>query len=148
MNYCYIRNNIVERVVPEFDPTFPEVPIEERYSEDFVAHLVADDTETVRYGYLYDADTNTFSAPRLTGYIAARTMGLSGSNGSSVNVEDLTIAIAELAEKQETDKLEMELVNRTNVEEISLAIAELAEKQEADKLEMELAIAELAESTM
>lgn len=58
------KNNVVQENIPDIDPTFPGIPIEERYTEDFVKRMVhvADD-EQVTQGMVYDTDTGTFSLP-------------------------------------------------------------------------------------
>lgn len=61
----YVRlsteNRVVE-IIPEFNPTFPDVPITERYTEVFVAGLieVADDVE-VAEGWVYDFINGMFT---------------------------------------------------------------------------------------
>lgn len=59
-------DNTVAEIIPDENPVFPGVPIEERYAPDFVAQLirVSDETE-VGQNWLYDEETQTFSAPVL-----------------------------------------------------------------------------------
>ncbi len=54
--------NYVAEIIPDEDPIFPGIPIEQRYAPDFVAKLlrVADDTE-VQQNQVYDPETGTFS---------------------------------------------------------------------------------------
>lgn len=56
--------NIVLEIIPDEDPIFPGIPIEQRYTPDFVAKLlhVADDT-AVKQNQVYDPETGTFSDP-------------------------------------------------------------------------------------
>lgn len=64
MVYVRLNNNIAAEIIPEFDPTFPNVPITERYPAEFIKKLVAvDDSVEVRVGMVYDAETGTFSVP-------------------------------------------------------------------------------------
>ena len=63
----YIRldeNNIVREIIPDIDPVFPGVPIEERYPPAFVEALLHfdDDTE-VEQGLMYDEETGSFVEP-------------------------------------------------------------------------------------
>ncbi len=62
--YIKINSGIVEEIIPDVDPTFPDVPIGERYPADFIAELlrVEDDTE-VEVGMEYDAETGSFGYP-------------------------------------------------------------------------------------
>ena len=62
--YIYIKNNIATEVIPEEDENFPGIPIEARYTAEFVASLlhVEDGTE-VQQNWIYDPETETFSAP-------------------------------------------------------------------------------------
>ena len=63
----YIRlnaSNVVMEIIPGEDPVFPGVPIEQRYSADFIAALIqtADETE-VEQNWVYDPETKTFDEP-------------------------------------------------------------------------------------
>lgn len=63
MNYIRVDNNKAAEIIPEFNPVFPDIPIEERYEKDFVAKLIPDETETVQVGWIYDPETGEFTAP-------------------------------------------------------------------------------------
>lgn len=66
MVYVRLNDNIVEEIIPEFDPTFPNVPIEQRYPADFVSGLIkVENGVEVCQGMVYDAETGTFSEPEL-----------------------------------------------------------------------------------
>lgn len=58
------ESNYVAEFIPDEDPIFPGIPIEQRYAPDFVAKLlhVADDT-AVKQNQVYDPETGTFSDP-------------------------------------------------------------------------------------
>lgn len=63
----YIRlnkSNVVMEIIPGEDSRFPGIPIEKRYSTDFIAALIqtADETE-VEQNWVYDPETQTFSEP-------------------------------------------------------------------------------------
>ena len=63
----YIRlnaDNVVMEIIPGEDSRFPGIPIEQRYSADFIAALIqtADETE-VEQNWIYNPDDQTFSAP-------------------------------------------------------------------------------------
>lgn len=63
----YIRlneSNVVMEIIPGEDSRFPGIPIEKRYSADFIAALIqtADETE-VEQNWIYNPDDQTFSAP-------------------------------------------------------------------------------------
>lgn len=64
MKYIYLVSNIVREIIPEYDPAFPDIPINERYAPDFLAQCIAvpEDTE-VSTGMIYDPDTGEFSTP-------------------------------------------------------------------------------------
>lgn len=57
-------SNTVAEIIPDENPIFPGIPIEQRYTPDFVAKLlhVADDT-AVKQNQVYDPETGTFSDP-------------------------------------------------------------------------------------
>ena len=56
--------NTVSEIIPDENPIFPGVPIEQRYAPDFVAKLLhfPDETE-VAQNWVYDPETETFSEP-------------------------------------------------------------------------------------
>lgn len=62
--YIYLSNNTVTEIIPDKHPAFPGVPIERRYSPEFVRRLmhVPDDTE-VRQNWVYDPETGSFAPP-------------------------------------------------------------------------------------
>lgn len=63
----YIRiddNNVAQETILEFDPTFPDIPISERYPKDFVELLIpVEDCIEVGQHWIYNRETNTFNAP-------------------------------------------------------------------------------------
>ena len=62
--YIYLVDNVVREFIPEENPVFPGVPIEERYPAEFIASLVKiESAEGIESGYVYDPETQTFSAP-------------------------------------------------------------------------------------
>ena len=64
MKYIYLINNAVQEIIPEISPVFPDIPIEQRYSPDFLANCIVGGEETeVQSGWIYDPETNTFSEP-------------------------------------------------------------------------------------
>lgn len=62
--YILLHDNTVSEIIPDINPIFPGVPIQDRYAPDFVAQLmhVPDDTE-VRQNDVYDPETGTFAPP-------------------------------------------------------------------------------------
>lgn len=56
--------NTVAEIIPDENPIFPGIPIEDRYAPDFVAKLLhfPDETE-VAQNWVYDPETQTFSEP-------------------------------------------------------------------------------------
>ena len=57
------QNTVAERI-PEEDPVFPGIPVDQRYAPDFVAKLlrVSDGTE-LHPNWAYDPETGTFAPP-------------------------------------------------------------------------------------
>ena len=47
MKYVYATDGIVREIIPEINPAFQEIPIEKRYTADFLDRCIAvsDDTE-------------------------------------------------------------------------------------------------------
>lgn len=65
MKYIRINSeNVVMEIIPGEDSRFPGIPIEQRYSADFIAALIqtADETE-VQQNWVYNPDDQTFSPP-------------------------------------------------------------------------------------
>lgn len=64
--YAYIIDKIVREVIPDIDPIFPGIDINERYPADMLAKCVhVDDGADVKQGMVYDAESGTFSAPEV-----------------------------------------------------------------------------------
>lgn len=60
MNYAYINNGVVGTVISEFDDNFPNIPLTQRYSKDFLDNCVQCPAET-SVGMLYE--NGVFSEP-------------------------------------------------------------------------------------
>lgn len=63
--YIYLTSqNTVAELIPDENPVFPGIPIEERYAPDFVAKLlhVPDETKADQ-NWLYDPESGAFSPP-------------------------------------------------------------------------------------
>lgn len=58
------KENTVAEIIPDENPVFPNVPIEKRYTSEFVSKLLhfPDDT-VVEQNWIYHSDTKSFSAP-------------------------------------------------------------------------------------
>ena len=65
VNYVLLTvENTVQEIIPDIDPVFPGVPIEDRYTPDFVARLIrVPDSVAVEQNWLYDPETGEFSEP-------------------------------------------------------------------------------------
>jgi len=64
MYYIQLKNQIAVELIPEFDPTFPDVPVTERFSKDFLNQCVTFDEE-VPMGYIYDPVNKKFNPPTI-----------------------------------------------------------------------------------
>lgn len=64
--YAYIIDGVVQQIVPDFVPEFPNVPIYVRYPSAFVDKCIHYNVEDikVKVGMIYNADTQTFSVPK------------------------------------------------------------------------------------
>jgi hypothetical protein len=55
MKYIYLRGNITHEIINDINPTFPDVPIEQRYSVDFLSKCITvEDSVDVPIGYIYE----------------------------------------------------------------------------------------------
>ena len=62
--YVYVNNGVATQLIPDYDPVFPEVAIEDRYSESFRKRLVhVDDAANVYTGMSYNSETGEFFYP-------------------------------------------------------------------------------------
>lgn len=50
--YVYLKDNVVYELIPIINPVFPNVPIEQRYTSEFLSHCVYTDEE-VEQGWVY-----------------------------------------------------------------------------------------------
>ena len=62
MFFIRTQDNIAQESVPEFNPDFPGIPIEQRYAPDFLAQCIQWHEE-VQQGWMYDIKANTVSPP-------------------------------------------------------------------------------------
>ena len=60
MYYIYLKDNVAYEAIPEINPTFPDIPIEERYTAEFLSHCVQSDQD-VAQGWIYE--NGEFHAP-------------------------------------------------------------------------------------
>ena len=60
--YILLVNYIAGQSIPEFDEDFPGVPIDQRFSPDFLCACVESDTQ-IQSGWIYDAEMGNFSEP-------------------------------------------------------------------------------------
>lgn len=66
MKYANLINNTVNEIIPDFDPIFPNIPIEQRFSAAFCKELreiPAEQEGQVCPGWTYNADTDVFEEP-------------------------------------------------------------------------------------
>ena len=64
MKYIYLIDNTAHEIIPDFDLAFPDIPIKQRFSSEFLAQCiitVSDDVE-VKQNYIYNPDAGTFTA--------------------------------------------------------------------------------------
>ena len=55
MKYAYInKNKIVSQFIHDEDPMFPGVPLEQRYSSEFIRQLVPCNDESVKLNWKYE----------------------------------------------------------------------------------------------
>lgn len=61
MKYILLNRGITVEIIPELDPIFPDVPIHQRYSAEFLDKCVSvEDDVNVTTGMQYDYDNQTF----------------------------------------------------------------------------------------
>lgn len=69
MKYIYIGiENTVSEIIPEVNPAFPDIPIEQRYSAEFLSHTIrVDDSaaEGITQGMRYNKETGEFYVPEV-----------------------------------------------------------------------------------
>ena len=69
MKYLRLEKNIVTEIIPEFNPLFPNVPVEERYPREFVKKLVAvNDDINVHTGMIKTDEGFSFPTNNFTAY--------------------------------------------------------------------------------
>lgn len=62
--YLKLTENIVTEIIPDTDPIFPNVPIEERFPPEYVLELIhADDGAEIYCGMEYNSETGKFAFP-------------------------------------------------------------------------------------
>lgn len=65
MKYILLdENNYTCEIIPDFDPIFPGIPIEKRFTKSFIDELIpVEDSIEVHSSMIYDPETHTFSEP-------------------------------------------------------------------------------------
>ncbi len=62
--YVLVNNGIVQEIIPDFNPDFPDMPISGRYEAAFVKKLVrVSDGAEVGLNWIYDGGSGGFSPP-------------------------------------------------------------------------------------
>ena len=62
--YCLVVNNVVIEMIPEFDVIFPDIPIEERYSREFLDDCIeVNEGVEVEVGDVYSDGSFTKQPP-------------------------------------------------------------------------------------
>lgn len=63
--YIYLSDNrTVVEIIPDENPIFPGVPIEKRYSPDFIQKLMhVPDSTKVEQNWIYEPEMGSFSRP-------------------------------------------------------------------------------------
>lgn len=62
--YVRLDGKTVIETIPDIDPAFPDVTVEERFPADFIAELIhVEDGTEVETGMEYDAETDSFGYP-------------------------------------------------------------------------------------
>lgn len=62
--YILLDKGKVREIIPDIAPMFPGIPIEARYTAEFVASLLhVEEGTKVQQNWIYDPETETFSAP-------------------------------------------------------------------------------------
>lgn len=62
--YIYLVNNIVQEIIPGVNKAFPHIPIEERYTAEFLKSCVAFPNDVrVEQNWVYDPETGDFTPP-------------------------------------------------------------------------------------
>lgn len=62
--YLKLTKNIVTEIIPDTDPIFPNVPIEDRFPTEYVSELIhADDGAEIYCGMEYNSETGEFALP-------------------------------------------------------------------------------------
>lgn len=82
MKYIYLHDGkSAHEIQPEYNPDFPNVHINKRFSREYLSRCIAvnDDTE-VQPGWAYDKDTGTFNEPAFLNTLEAEieTLALPG----------------------------------------------------------------------
>lgn len=63
MKYVRLEKGIVAEIIPEFNPLFPDVPVSERYPQEFVKKLVETADETTVYVGMARQEDGTYAVP-------------------------------------------------------------------------------------
>ena len=63
----------VKEFIPEIDETFPDIPLDQRYSPEFISQLIyIEDTAGIDYGYKFNEETKVWKYAEPSTYSSAR----------------------------------------------------------------------------
>lgn len=71
MKYIYLHDGkSAHEIQPDNNPDFPDVPINERFSREYLSRcIVVDDDAEVQLGWIYEKETGTFNEPDISNTI-------------------------------------------------------------------------------
>ena len=129
MKYVYINEDFsVGSIIPDEDPIFPGIPVEQRYSAEFLKQCIAvEDTvaEAIEAGSKYDPETGTFYVPEPPNVEENPDQPINPDAGETQKTYAEKLAALEEENKQLTAKLDATIQSNQMLEDCLVEMAEI-----------------------
>ena len=132
MKYVYVSEDFsIGSIIPDEDPIFPGIPVEQRYSAEFLEHCIAVEdsvVEAIEAGSKYDPESGTFYVPEppLPPSVDENTdQPINPEAGETHKTYAEKLAALEAENKQLTSKLNAAIQSNQMLEDCLVEMAEI-----------------------
>ena len=129
MKYVYVSEDFsVGSIIPDEDPIFPGIPVEQRYSTEFLEHCIAVEdsvVEAIEAGSKYDPESGTFYVPEPPSVDENPDQPINPGAGESQKTYAEKLAAIEAENKQLTSKLDAAIQSNQMLEDCLVEMAEI-----------------------
>ena len=129
MKYVYVSEDFsVGSIIPDEDPIFPGIPVEQRYSTEFLRQCIAVEdsvAEAIEAGPKYDPESGMFYAPEPPSVEENPDQPVDPDAGETHKTYAEKLAALEAENKQLTSKLDAAIQSNQMLEDCLVEMAEI-----------------------